>query len=39
MRNPSGSGFESRTLYLIVDGETMPNWFSMPEDADLPSAL
>lgn len=26
-------------LYLIFDSETMPNWFGMPEDADLPSTF
>lgn len=24
-------------LYMIFDSETMPDWFGMPEDADLPS--
>jgi hypothetical protein len=26
-------------LCLIFDSETMPNWFGMPEDADLPSTF
>jgi beta-glucanase (GH16 family) len=26
-------------LYLIFDSETMPKWFGMPEDADLPSTF
>jgi beta-glucanase (GH16 family) len=26
-------------LYLIFDSETMPEWFGMPEDADLPSTF
>ena len=26
-------------LYLIFDSETMPDWFGMPEDADLPSTF
>jgi beta-glucanase (GH16 family) len=26
-------------LYLIFDSETMPRWFGMPEDADLPSTF
>jgi beta-glucanase (GH16 family) len=26
-------------LYLIFDSETMPNWFGMPEDKDLPSTF
>ena len=26
-------------LYLIFDSETMPEWFGMPNDADLPSAF
>jgi len=26
-------------LYLIFDSETMPGWFGMPEDADLPSTF
>jgi hypothetical protein len=26
-------------LYLIFDSETMPNWYGMPNDADLPSTL
>jgi beta-glucanase (GH16 family) len=26
-------------LYLIFDSETMPDWFGMPDDADLPSAF
>ncbi len=26
-------------LYLIFDSETMPQWFGMPEDADLPSTF
>jgi hypothetical protein len=25
-------------LYLIFDSETMPQWFGMPDDADLPSS-
>ncbi len=27
-----------RPLYLIFDSETMPEWFGMPEDNELPSA-
>lgn len=26
-------------LYLIFDSETMPNWFGMPDDKDLPSTF
>ena len=26
-------------LYLIFDSETMPGWFGMPDDADLPSTF
>jgi len=26
-------------LYLIFDSETMPEWFGMPEDSDLPSTF
>jgi beta-glucanase (GH16 family) len=26
-------------LYLIFDSETMPEWFGMPDDADLPSTF
>ena len=26
-------------LYLIFDSETMPEWFGMPNDADLPSTF
>ena len=26
-------------LYLIFDSETMPEWFGMPQDADLPSTF
>ena len=26
-------------LYLIFDSETMPDWFGMPADADLPSSF
>jgi len=26
-------------LYLIFDSETMPNWFGMPRDGDLPSTF
>lgn len=26
-------------LYLIFDSETMPNWFGLPNDADLPSTF
>ena len=26
-------------LYLILDSETMPDWFGMPEDNDLPSTF
>jgi len=26
-------------LFLIFDSETMPNWFGMPKDADLPSTF
>ena len=26
-------------LFLIFDSETMPNWFGMPNDADLPSTF
>ena len=26
-------------LYLIFDGETMPDWFGMPDDTDLPSTF
>jgi alpha-L-fucosidase len=26
-------------LYLIFDSETMPNWFGMPDDRDLPSTF
>jgi len=26
-------------LYLIFDSETMPKWFGMPDDADLPSTF
>ena len=26
-------------LYLIFDSETMPDWFGMPDDADLPSTF
>ncbi len=26
-------------LYLIFDSETMPQWFGMPEDKDLPSTF
>jgi beta-glucanase (GH16 family) len=26
-------------LYLIFDSETMPDWFGMPDDQDLPSAF
>jgi len=26
-------------LYLIFDSETMPNWFGMPDDEDLPSTF
>ncbi|MHB1036673.1 MAG: family 16 glycosylhydrolase [Pirellulales bacterium] len=26
-------------LYLIFDSETMPDWFGMPEDSDLPSTF
>ncbi len=26
-------------LYLIFDSETMPYWFSMPDDADLPATF
>ena len=26
-------------LYLIFDSETMPEWFGMPNDKDLPSTL
>jgi beta-glucanase (GH16 family) len=26
-------------LYLIFDSETMPDWFGMPQDADLPSTF
>jgi hypothetical protein len=26
-------------LYLIFDSETMPNWFGMPQDQDLPSTF
>ena len=26
-------------LYLIFDSETMPEWFGMPEDKDLPSTF
>jgi hypothetical protein len=26
-------------LYLILDIATMPKWFGMPEDADLPSTF
>jgi len=28
-----------RPLFLIFDSETMPNWFGMPEDEDLPSTF
>ena len=28
-----------QSLYLIFDSETMPEWFGMPEDADLPSTF
>jgi len=28
-----------RPLYLIFDSETMPDWFGMPEDEDLPSTF
>ena len=26
-------------LYLIFDSETMPDWFGMPDDKDLPSTF
>ena len=26
-------------LYLIFDSETMPDWFGMPQDKDLPSTF
>ena len=26
-------------LYLIFDSETMPEWFGMPDDKDLPSTF
>jgi acetoin utilization deacetylase AcuC-like enzyme len=28
-----------QSLYLIFDSETMPDWFGLPEDADLPSTF
>jgi beta-glucanase (GH16 family) len=28
-----------QALFLIFDSETMPEWFGMPQDADLPSAF
>ena len=28
-----------QSLYLIFDSETMPNWFGMPKDDDLPSTF
>lgn len=33
------AGYGYRPLYLIFDSETMPDWFGMPEDDDLPSTF
>jgi hypothetical protein len=30
---------DSLPLYLIFDSETMPQWFGMPDDKDLPSTF
>ena len=38
MRKVKNTHF-NQGLYLIFDSETMPEWFGMPDDSDLPSTF